>query len=61
MQLGDPRKLAAALVTLVNSDSPPTRFVAGADAVAAVEQKANLLLTQANAYQALSSSLDFDQ
>jgi len=34
--------------------------VAGADAVAAVEQKANDLLAQAGAYRELSSSLAYD-
>jgi NAD(P)-dependent dehydrogenase (short-subunit alcohol dehydrogenase family) len=59
-QSGDPAKLADALVQLVRQDEPPLRFVAGADAVAAVEQKANDLLTQAGAYRALSSSLAYD-
>lgn len=35
-QAGDPRKLAAAIVTLVASDSPPVHFPAGTDAVEAV-------------------------
>ena len=39
-QGGDPAKLAAALVQLAASDEPPLRWAAGADAVAAVEQKA---------------------
>ena len=59
-QGGDPAKLAAALVSLGGLDEPPARFVAGADAVQAVEAKARLLLSQANAYRALSSSLDHD-
>jgi len=57
-QGGDPAKLAAALVMLAGFDAPPARFVAGADAVAAAEAKANTLLRQANAYRELSSSLD---
>ena len=39
-QGGDPAKLAHALVQLAGQDEPPLRFVAGADAVATVEQKA---------------------
>ena len=35
-------------------------FLAGADAVAALERKAQLLLAQANAYRELSSSLAHD-
>jgi NAD(P)-dependent dehydrogenase (short-subunit alcohol dehydrogenase family) len=58
-QGGDPAKLAKALVTLVDDD-PPLRWVAGADAVAPVEQKANELLAQVDAYRDLSSSLAVD-
>ena len=43
-QGGDPAKLAAALVTLSDSGDLPLRFVAGADAMAAVE--ANLRTIQ---------------
>ena len=56
-QGGDPAKLANALVRLADEDEPPLRFVAGADAVATVEQKANTLLAQADAYRELSSDL----
>lgn len=59
-QTGDPAKLAAALVKVTELDDPPLRFVAGADAVAAVEQKAQDLLAQADAYRELSSSLAHD-
>ena len=59
-QSGDPAKLARALVQLVALDEPPLRWIAGADAVAAVEQKARDLLAQADAHRALSSSLDHD-
>jgi NAD(P)-dependent dehydrogenase (short-subunit alcohol dehydrogenase family) len=60
LQPGDPAKLATALLQVVGQDEPPLRFVAGADAVAAVEQKAKDLLAQAGAYRALSSSLAYD-
>ena len=59
-QGGDPAKLAAGLVQLVGRDEPPLRWVAGADAVGAVEQKADTLLAQAAAHRALSSSLAHD-
>ena len=39
-QGGDPPKLARALVEIVALDEPPLRWIAGADAVGAVEQKA---------------------
>jgi NAD(P)-dependent dehydrogenase (short-subunit alcohol dehydrogenase family) len=56
-QGGDPAKLASALVQLASQDEPPRRWVAGADAVATVEQKAKDLLAQADAYRELSSNL----
>ncbi|NQX13400.1 SDR family oxidoreductase [Microbacteriaceae bacterium VKM Ac-2855] len=59
-QGGDPAKLGRALVEIVALDEPPLRWIAGADAVAGVEQKARDLLAQADAHRALSSSLDFD-
>jgi hypothetical protein len=59
-QGGDPAKLAKALVTVVDQEQPPLRWVAGADAVATVEQKAGELLTQVDAYRDLSSSLAVD-
>ena len=55
-QGGDPAKLGRALVQLVALDEPPLRWIAGADAVAAVEQKAHELLAQADAHRELSSS-----
>jgi NAD(P)-dependent dehydrogenase (short-subunit alcohol dehydrogenase family) len=59
-QGGDPAKLAAALVTITELETPPLRFVAGVDAVAAVKQKARDLLAQVDAYRDLSSSLGHD-
>jgi NAD(P)-dependent dehydrogenase (short-subunit alcohol dehydrogenase family) len=56
-QGGDPARLANALVHLSALKEPPARFAAGADAVQTFESKANALLTQANAYRELSSSL----
>ena len=58
-QGGDPAKLATALVQLASQDEPPRRWVAGADAIATVEQKAKDLLGQADAYRDLSSSLGY--
>jgi NAD(P)-dependent dehydrogenase (short-subunit alcohol dehydrogenase family) len=59
-QTGDPAKLASALVQLAAQPEPPLRWPAGADAVAAFERKAEVLLAQANAHRALSSSLAHD-
>jgi NAD(P)-dependent dehydrogenase (short-subunit alcohol dehydrogenase family) len=60
-QPGDPAKLAEALIGLVDSDEPPARWVAGADAVEAVEGKARTLLAQVEAHRALSSSLAHEE
>jgi NAD(P)-dependent dehydrogenase (short-subunit alcohol dehydrogenase family) len=59
-QAGDPAKLAGALIQLAGQEEPPLRWVAGADAVAAVEQKAKTLLAQVDAYRELSSNLAHD-
>jgi NAD(P)-dependent dehydrogenase (short-subunit alcohol dehydrogenase family) len=59
-QPGDPAKLAAALVSLAEEENTPLRWVAGADAVASIEQKAKELLEQIDAYRELSSNLAHD-
>ncbi len=60
-QTNDPAKLAKALITVIDQEQPSLRFVAGADAVETVEQKANELLAQVDAYRELSSSLAVDE
>ena len=60
LQGGDPVKLAKALVQLAGEAEPPQRWPAGADAVETFAKKANELLVQASAHQALSSSLAYD-
>jgi len=60
LQGGDPAKLAKALVQLTSQAEPPLRWPAGADAVEALQKKANDLLAQASANQNLSSSLAHD-
>jgi len=60
-QNNDPVKLASALMTIANEKPPPLRFVAGADAVETVEQKAKDLLAQVEAYRDLSSALAIDE
>jgi NAD(P)-dependent dehydrogenase (short-subunit alcohol dehydrogenase family) len=52
-QVGDPAKLAQALVTIASEEQPPLRFVAGADAVTVVEEKAADLKEQVDAYRDL--------
>ena len=59
-QSGDPAKLARALITILDAPQPPERWVAGADAVQAIIQKADLLRQQATAFPQLSTALDHD-
>jgi len=61
LQGGDPAKLAKALIQLADSDEPPLRWPAGADAVETFVKKAKELLAQASAYRTLSSSLAHDE
>jgi len=56
-QSGDPAKLAKALVAIASAESPPRRFIAGADSIATAEQKIAELRAQIDAYRELSSSL----
>jgi len=59
-QSGDPAKLGRALVSLLDSPAPPERWVAGADAIRGVTQKADLLRRQAEAFPVLSTTLDHE-
>ena len=61
LQAGDPRKLASAIVTLSDSSELPPRFVAGADAIAAVEANLQTIQAQINAHRDLSESLALDE
>ncbi len=60
-QPGDPAKLARALIQLADSDNPPLRWVAGADAVLAAEHKAQTVLSQVEAQRTLSTSLGHEK
>jgi NAD(P)-dependent dehydrogenase (short-subunit alcohol dehydrogenase family) len=59
-QSGDPAKLAQALLTIAGKETPPRRFIAGADAIAVAEQKVADLQAQIAAYRDLSTSLDLE-
>src|SRR5881409_3847224 len=61
LQTGDPAKLAQALITISSQESPPRRFVAGADAIATAEQKIADLKAQIDANRNLSTNLSFDE
>jgi len=59
-QGGDPAKLAAALLKIMCENTPPKRWMAGADSIAEAERKAKELQEQADAYRNLSSSLAYE-
>ena len=56
-QAGDPDKLARAIVTLSDTGTLPLRFVAGTDAMDAVEGNLAAITGQIEAHRALSASL----
>jgi NAD(P)-dependent dehydrogenase (short-subunit alcohol dehydrogenase family) len=60
-QIGDPAKLARALMTIIDQEQPPLRFIAGADAIATAEQTVATLQRQIAALRDLSTSLAFDK
>jgi NAD(P)-dependent dehydrogenase (short-subunit alcohol dehydrogenase family) len=59
-QGGDPAKLARALITLDQEADLPSRFFAGADAIATAEQKIATLRQQIEAYRSLSNSMQIE-
>jgi NAD(P)-dependent dehydrogenase (short-subunit alcohol dehydrogenase family) len=59
-QVGDPAKLAQALLTITEMEEPPLRFIAGADAIAQAEQKLAERQQQIDAFTDLSTSLAHD-
>jgi len=58
-QVGDPAKLAQALLRITEMEQPPLRFIAGADAIAAAQEKLAERQQQIDALRELSSSLAF--
>lgn len=60
-QGGDPAKLAEALLTIVDQERPPFRFIAGADAIGQAEEKLAERRQQIDAYRGLSTSLALDE
>lgn len=59
-QGGDPVKFAKALLKIANEETPPKRWIAGADALSELDRKIKELQEQANAYRELSSSLSYE-
>jgi NAD(P)-dependent dehydrogenase (short-subunit alcohol dehydrogenase family) len=60
-QSGDPVKLAQALVMIAGQQPPPSRFIAGADAISVAEQKVQDLQQQISAYRDLSTSMALEE
>ncbi|MCX5496585.1 oxidoreductase [Kaistia dalseonensis] len=57
-QLGDPEKLAAAVLTLIESDNPPPLLLLGSDAYRLVSAKIERLQQEIEAWRALTLSTD---
>lgn len=57
-QLGDPEKLAAAVLALIESDNPPPQLLLGSDAVDLVSRRIEALKTEIEAWKAISLSTD---
>ncbi|MDX3905878.1 MAG: oxidoreductase [Pigmentiphaga sp.] len=58
-QPGDPRKLAAAVVKLVDADEPPLRLALGTDTLAAIAKKNAQVASEVEQWKTLSQSTDF--
>lgn len=57
-QLGDPNKLAAAVLELIGSDNPPPQLLLGSDALKHVSSRIELLRQEIEAWKALTVSTD---
>ena len=58
-QPGDPKKLAAAMVTLVDAKTPPLRLPLGTDTLAAIARKNAYVEQETQTWRELSASTDF--
>ncbi|KVC86953.1 oxidoreductase [Burkholderia ubonensis] len=58
-QPGDPVKLAAAMITLVDAPNPPLRLPLGTDTLAAIAAKNAHVAQETETWKALSASTDF--
>lgn len=58
-QPGDPKKLAAAMIELVDAATPPLRLPLGTDALAAIAAKNAYVAQETETWKALSASTDF--
>lgn len=60
-QVGDPDRAANIMIKLVEDENPPIRLALGKAAVARIRGKAELVLKEVNANEALSGSADFEK
>jgi NAD(P)-dependent dehydrogenase (short-subunit alcohol dehydrogenase family) len=59
-QPGDPAKLAAAMIALVDAPNPPLRLPLGTDTLAAIAAKNAYVTQETETWKDLSASTDFD-
>lgn len=58
-QPGEPNKLATALITLADAQTPPLRLPPGTDTLKAIADKNAYVTAETQAWKALSASTDF--
>lgn len=58
-QPGDPAKLAAAMITLADAETPPLRLPLGTDALRVIAEKNAYVAEETDAWKALAQSTDF--
>jgi len=59
-QVGDPAKMAMAILAVVDAEKPPLRLALGEDGLALVRYKLSRLSKDADAWEAISKSTSFD-
>ena len=58
-QVGDPKKAAAAMLTLIEAENPPMHLLLGSDANKLVREKLDFLKSEFDAWEKLTLSTDF--
>ncbi len=59
-QVGDPKKAAAAMLTLIEAENPPMNLLLGSDALRLVREKLDALKAEIDAWEKLTLSTDVD-
>ena len=60
-QTGDPRKAAAAMLTLIEAENPPMHLLLGSDALKLVREKLDFLKSEFDAWEKLTLSTDAER